>query len=94
MCTKDVTRFDLKRYHGNEAAGADLPPLLKNSLISATLGDGVLIDDLPAVNEDFILSTIVRNLSLIFLTVALIFLLSVRLLVLIFLSPRRRPLSM
>jgi hypothetical protein len=70
----------LNTYHGK--AVADLPPLLSKS---ATSGDEeVLIDDL-AVN-DFLLLNIIRNVSLIFLTAALIFLLPVRLSFLIFLS--------
>ncbi len=71
-------------------AACDLTPLSK----SATTSDAdevLVVDDL--VNR-YILSNIIRNVSLIFLTVALIFLPSVRLLFLIFLSSTRRPLSM
>ena len=74
-------------YHGETAA--DLPPLSK----SATSGNEVFV--LDVLVNDFTLSYIIRNVSLIFVTTAaLIYLLSVRLLVLKFLFSTRRPLSM
>ena len=82
--TKSLKFFAFVNSHCKAAADL-LPPLPK----SATSGDEVLlIEDLV---NDFILSYIIRNVSLIFFVAIL---LSLRLLFLIFLSSTRRPLPM
>ena len=77
MVCGSLPELAFKKYYGE--AAAELPPLSKHLLISATSsGDGgVLIDDLAAVNEVFILATFLRNVSLFLLSDSLKLLLSV-----------------